>query len=68
MSPVTVFSAALGRDGQLHRSGRAGRSLARRPDARVPGATDGKSLQVYSLDVPDRKLVQLTHEANPIVS
>jgi hypothetical protein len=29
---------------------------------------DGKSLQVYSLDVPDRKLVQLTHEANPIVS
>ena len=67
-SPLTIFSTAVDNDNSGILS--AMRNVQWHGDQTLVfmARLNGESFQVYSLDVPTRKLVQLTHEKNLIVS
>ncbi len=65
-NPVTIFSAELAQDNEFYNiqdvQWRGDRTLV------FLGCLDGHSYQVYSLDVPKRELLQLTHEKDRIAA
>jgi dipeptidyl aminopeptidase/acylaminoacyl peptidase len=67
-SPVVVFSASMARDNFYAVPAMEDVHWHDNRTLLFVARLEGGSSQVYRLDVPTRKLVQLTHETNPIMS